>query len=82
MVQKTSLSAQPYLPGCLPENVWKILKRRIRARAVFPGKIESITKVIKEEWDKLTPKDWNKYIDSTPSRLQQVKDRKGVQTEF
>ncbi|RPA99838.1 hypothetical protein L873DRAFT_1682521, partial [Choiromyces venosus 120613-1] len=55
---------------------------RIKARAVFPGTIESMTKAIKEEWDKLIPKDWNKYIDSMSYRLQQVKDRKGMQTEF
>ncbi|RPA92679.1 hypothetical protein L873DRAFT_1708954, partial [Choiromyces venosus 120613-1] len=60
----------------------KILKQRIKAQAVFPGAIESMTKAIKEEWDKLIPMDWNKYIDSMSYRLQQVKDRKGMQTEF
>ncbi|RPA99821.1 hypothetical protein L873DRAFT_1626486, partial [Choiromyces venosus 120613-1] len=64
------------------ENVWKILKHRIKVLAVFPGTIESMTKAIKEEWDKLIPKDWNKYTDSMSYRLQQVKDWKGMQTEF
>ncbi|RPA93507.1 hypothetical protein L873DRAFT_1704815, partial [Choiromyces venosus 120613-1] len=64
------------------ENIWKILKQRIKARAVFPRTIESMTKAIKEEWDKLIPKDWNKYIDSMSYKLYQVKDRKGMQTEF
>ncbi|RPB01292.1 hypothetical protein L873DRAFT_1677229, partial [Choiromyces venosus 120613-1] len=49
-----------------------------------PGTIESMAnlKAIKEEWDKLIPKDWNKYIDSISYRLQQVKDGEGMQTEF
>ncbi|RPA96878.1 transposable element Tcb1 transposase, partial [Choiromyces venosus 120613-1] len=64
------------------ENVWKILKQRIKACGVFPGTIESMTKAIEEEWDKLIPKDWNNYIDSMFYRLQQVKDWKGMQTEF
>ncbi|RPB05328.1 hypothetical protein L873DRAFT_1758267 [Choiromyces venosus 120613-1] len=38
------------------ENVWKILKQRIKAQAVFPGTIESVAKAIKEEWDKLALK--------------------------
>ncbi|RPB00375.1 hypothetical protein L873DRAFT_1680695, partial [Choiromyces venosus 120613-1] len=66
------------------ENVWKMLQQRIEARAVFPGTIESMTEAIKKEWDKLIPKDWDKNIDSMPVsyRLQQVKDRGGMQTEF
>ncbi|RPA93494.1 hypothetical protein L873DRAFT_1704873, partial [Choiromyces venosus 120613-1] len=48
----------------------------------FLGTIESMEKAIKEEWDKLIPKDWNKYIDCMSYRLQKVKDQKGMQTEF
>ncbi|RPB01278.1 hypothetical protein L873DRAFT_1677476, partial [Choiromyces venosus 120613-1] len=65
-----------------PENFWGMLKQRIKAQVVFPGTIESMAKAIKEGWDKLIPKDWNKYIDSMSCRLQQVKDRKGMKTEF
>ncbi|RPA99826.1 hypothetical protein L873DRAFT_1647814, partial [Choiromyces venosus 120613-1] len=59
------------------ENVWKVLKQRTKPRVVFPGTMESMTMAIKEEWDKLMPKDWNKYIDSMSYRLQQVRIGKG-----
>ncbi|RPA92196.1 hypothetical protein L873DRAFT_1710849, partial [Choiromyces venosus 120613-1] len=56
--------------GHPPENVWKILKQRIKVQAVFLGTIKSMIKAIKEEWDKLVlPKDWNKYIDSMSYKL-------------
>ncbi|RPB02673.1 hypothetical protein L873DRAFT_1673208, partial [Choiromyces venosus 120613-1] len=47
-----------------------------------PGTIESMTKAVKTEWDKLIPKNLNKYINSMSYRLQQVKDRKGCKLNF
>jgi hypothetical protein len=37
---------------------------------------------VQEEWDRLEPKAWNEFIESMPARIRQVKQRKGMQTEF
>jgi len=64
------------------ENVWRILKQRIKARDTFPQNIHDLIKAVQEEWDHLQPSAWNQYIDNMPVRLAQVKERKGMQTEF
>jgi hypothetical protein len=37
---------------------------------------------VQEEWDRLQPEEWNKYIDSMPERIRQLKERKGMQTAY
>ncbi|KAI5806364.1 hypothetical protein EDC01DRAFT_748853, partial [Geopyxis carbonaria] len=64
------------------ENCRRIMKQRIKARRYFPGAVEEIKKTVLEEWDKLEPKDFNRYIDSMPDRINQVKQRKGLQTQY
>jgi transposase len=64
------------------ENVWRILKQRIKARRHFPGTLAKLRVAVQEEWDKLKPEDWNKYIDSMPERLREVRQRKGLQTQY
>jgi hypothetical protein len=64
------------------ENVWRIMKQRIKARPRFPCTLEEMKVAVQEEWDKLKPAEWNKYIDSMPQRICQLKQRKGMQTEF
>ncbi|RPA80282.1 hypothetical protein BJ508DRAFT_210455, partial [Ascobolus immersus RN42] len=72
-----------YSPDLNPiENVWRIMKQRIKARLRFPGTLEEMKEAVKEEWDKLTPEDWNKHIDNMPERLKSVKERKGLATEY
>ncbi|RPA73195.1 hypothetical protein BJ508DRAFT_334319 [Ascobolus immersus RN42] len=65
-----------YSPDLNPiENVWRIMKQRIKARMRFPGTLEEMKKAVQEEWDRLIPEDWNKHIDSMPQRLKSVKER-------
>ena len=64
------------------EDVWRIMKQRIKARERFPGTVQEMREAVQEEWDELEPEDWNGSIDSMPDRLKQVKKRKGMQTEF
>ena len=64
------------------EDVWCIMKQRIKARDCFPGTVQEIREAIQEEWDVLEPEDWNGSIDSMPDCLKQVKKRKGMQMEF
>ena len=64
------------------EDVWRIMKQRIKARERFPGTVQDMREAVQEEWDELEPEDWNGSIDSMPDLLTQVKKRKGMQTEF
>lgn len=64
------------------ENVWKILKQRIKRRDTFPSTRDAMVAAVQEEWDKLQPSDFNKYIDEMPERIAQCKQRKGMQTQY
>lgn len=73
----------PSSPDLNPiENVWRTMKQRIKARRAFPNNVARMKEAIQEEWDKLEPKDWNGLIDSMPERIQQLKERKGMQTQY
>jgi hypothetical protein len=37
---------------------------------------------VQEEWDRLQPADWNKYIDNMPERIREVKARRGMQAPY
>jgi transposase len=53
----------PNSPDLNPiENVWRLMKQRIKARASCPSTLEGMKVAVQEEWDKLEPADWNKYI--------------------
>ncbi|RPA71118.1 hypothetical protein BJ508DRAFT_218412 [Ascobolus immersus RN42] len=72
-----------YSPDLNPiENVWRTMKMRIRRRARPPKTVTELREAIQEEWDKLVPEDWNKYIDEMPERIAQCKARKGLATQF
>ena len=77
-----------YRPASSPdlnpiENVWSILKQRIKAYPVFPNTVEKLKAVVvQDEWDRLQPEDWNKYIDSMPDRVAEVNQRKGLATRY
>jgi len=77
----------PKLPPSSPdlnliENLWQILKQRLKARDIFPQNIHVLRNVVQEEWDHLQPSAWNQYIESMPVRPAQVKEQKRMQTEF
>jgi hypothetical protein len=58
------------------------MKQRINAGPRFPCTHEEMKVAVQEEWDKPEPAEWNKYMGSIPQRIQQLKQRKGMQTEF
>jgi transposase len=62
------------------ENLWRTMKR-IKGRTRFPSTLAETEVTVKEKWDRLQPADWNKYIDSMPERIHQLKKRRGMQTE-
>lgn len=61
------------------ENLWRIIKLRISARRHQIHTIEAMKQTIKEEWDLLTEKDYKKYIESMPRRIQLLIKAKGGQ---
>jgi transposase len=74
-------------PACSPdlnpiENVWRIMKQRIKARRDFPNTVAKMRIAVQEEWDRLEPRDWNGLIESMPDRIHQVKERLGMQTQY
>ena len=66
----------------LIENVWRTMKQRIKARLEFPNTVAKMRQAVQEEWNRLKPGDWNKYIDNMPRRIKEVKERDGMATSF
>jgi len=79
-----SIDWPPSSPDLNPiENVWRILKQRLRNRNPYGGwSLQELQKAVIEEWDKISIEDFNKYIDSLPERLEKVRVRKGAQTHW
>ncbi len=76
-------------PPCSPdlnpiENVWRILKQRLRNRKPYGGwTLEELQEAVLDIWEHdITVEDFNKYIDSLPERLEKVRFRKGAQTHW
>ena len=59
-----------------------MVKQCIKQRIGFPSTVAEMCVVVQEEWDRLQPADWNKYIDSMPDRIWEVKARRGMQTQY
>jgi hypothetical protein len=64
------------------ENFWHISKQRIEQWSRFPSALSEMKQAVQEEWDKLQPSDFNKYIDSMPERIDQLQQRKGMPTQY
>ena len=58
------------------------MKQCIKVRTKFPDTVEKMRIAVQEEWDRLQPKDWNKFIDSMPERLKEAKRRGGLATQY
>ena len=72
-------------PACSPdlspiENVWRIMKRRIRQRR--PRTVEQLKSCIHQEWAKIPLAKLQQLISSVPKRLQSVIKRKGDVTQW
>ena len=64
------------------ENLWHILRDRIRKRKVQPRNKTDLIEALQEEWAKLDMNIVNDLIDSMPWRLQAVIDAKGGPTKY
>ena len=54
------------------ENLWRIIKIRVSARRHQIYSVEAMTEALMNEWDKLTARDFQKCIASTPKRCHMV----------
>ena len=54
------------------ENLWATLKRRLNNRVPRPLTRMAMEEAIQKEWDRLTPLDYEKAIDSMPRRCEVV----------
>jgi len=66
------------------ENVWRILKQKLRNRNPHGGwSLEELKAALVDIWDnEITVEDFNKFIDSMPQRIRKVISRKGAQTPY
>jgi transposase len=64
------------------ENLWHILRSKIRKRRPKILKKEDLMCALVEEWEKLDVEIINHLIDSMPRRLQAVIDAKGGSTKY
>jgi transposase len=55
------------------ENVWHILKQRIKQRSRFPSTLYEMNQAVQEERDKLQLSDFKKYIDNMPERVDKLR---------
>ena len=82
---RTLLDWPPFSPDLNPiENVWRILKQRLRNRNPHGGwSLTELKEALIDIWNnEITVEDFNKYIDSLPERLEKVRFRKGAQTHW
>jgi transposase len=73
---------QPVNSGDLSpiENVWRILKQRVKIRKARNE--DELQQYIVEEWERITINEINKLIKTMPNRIDQVIEREGDVTEY
>ncbi len=66
------------------ENLWALLKRRIRSRSPPPKTLADLRIALEEEWANLAahPEDWRFFIESMPTRVHSVIAAHGFSTKF
>ncbi|TGZ80744.1 hypothetical protein EX30DRAFT_50137 [Ascodesmis nigricans] len=64
------------------ENLWRIIKQRIKARKEFPNTVPKMNEALQDEWDRLEPRDFNPFIDSMPMRIAEVLKRDGQAASY
>ena len=63
----------PVSPDCNPiENVWRLMKQRIRHRTPFPTTNEAFHIAIHEESDAITSEELSSLVNSLPTRVREV----------
>lgn len=64
------------------ENVWRLIKQRLKHHNHEYGNKEKLKRAILEEWDAVTQQEINDLVDTYPQRCQQLVERKGLHTDW
>lgn len=64
------------------ENVWHILKEKIRKRPRAPTSKEELKQAVREAWEEISDEDINKYVRSMQNRVQDLIAAKGGHTKY
>lgn len=64
------------------ENLWQKMKYRIGQRNPSITKKDQLIKALQEEWDRFTPDDFRRLIESMPRRVIEYIKRKGASTHY
>jgi hypothetical protein len=80
-LKRMSWSAQS--PNLNPiENLWRLIKLRISGRRHRVHSVEEMKRVIEDEWNNLTPEDFQASIESMQRRCQAVIKARGGMTKY
>lgn len=64
------------------ENVWHVLKKKVRARPRTPTTQEELEEAVREAWDETSEHDIDKYVQSMQKRVQDLIQAKGGHTKY
>ena len=79
----TTMKWPPQSPDLNPiENVWGLLKQKLRQRSTYPSNADALFELLQSEWDKLPNSYFYNLVRSMPSRAQAVLDNNGRSTKY
>src|SRR5436190_20255907 len=73
----------PQSPDLNPiENLWRILKERVKKRSKRPKSIAELQDILKDEWKRLTVEDFNGLIECMQKQVTECITNKGGATHY
>lgn len=73
----------PYSPDLnIIENLWSIIKRRVRKRTPFPSNVDQLWSYVEEEWYQVTVEEIQALYESIPRRVNAVIQARGGWTRY
>ena len=77
----TTMKWPPQSPDLNPiENVWGLLKQKLRKRSTYPSNADALFELLQSEWDKLPNSYFYYLVSPLPSRARAVLDNNGRST--
>ena len=63
----------PCSPDCSPiENIWRVMKQRVRQQEPFPTTNQTLRFTIQKEWSAVTQGELSDLVDTVPTRVREV----------
>ena len=73
----------PNSPDLNPiENVWSLLKKRVRRLLKPSDSLDDLERLLKKEWEELSQHTIDRLIQSMPSRVRSVIEKCGSNTKY